>query len=343
MNKNQNVEQLRCILCLIVFASHLQQAIGTAPFLELPVIRVFTDGGFAVSVFFVISGYYLTNSFSKGNICSVGDLIRFILKRWKRLYILPWFSILFAIALYLASPRMENGLTQEINNFWLTPLTPEYIIRNLIMIHYSGPSQLNPPLWTIAKEITMAVELPLLLIVAGVGRNEKKKLRIVILIALIIIMAVLNHYTPKVSYVYIFLIGALVNSLKDGFPSAAKKTIIVLGAVGFSLLCIPTEGVPWFASTAFRVMGLFLFVIPFWGNKIILPIDTGKYPLGELAFSFYLVHYPCILFWRFICRKADFVSYFTYALIVFVTALIATALFVWLGRALAGEKNRAGK
>jgi len=58
------------------------------------------------------------------------------------------------------------------------------------------------------------------------------------------------------------------------------------------------------------------------------------------SFAFYLVHFPCVLFWRFICTEHTALLYCSYTLLVLVSSLLLSILMMKAERLIRIVLNR---
>ncbi len=151
-----NFDAMRVFAALLVLLSHsVQVAHGTNDY-EL-LFRLShgqaTFGQLAVAVFFVISGYLITQSYDRSQ-----NAFKFVLARVLRL--LPALAIMVLLLAVVAGPLLS---TLPVSIYFTSPAVPRFIASNLTLVGYGGrlpgvfesnpaPYAVNAPLWTLGYE-----------------------------------------------------------------------------------------------------------------------------------------------------------------------------------------------
>lgn len=152
------IDGLRALAILVVIVNHINK-------------QAMPSGYLGVDVFFVISGYVITSSFSNDQSKSLGDfLLRFYSRRIKRL--IPALMILviivsFLICLVNPEPGTMLGLGRRalfgISNIQLFKDSTDY---------FAASTELNPftHTWSLGVEEQFYILYPLLVWIAGYGK-----------------------------------------------------------------------------------------------------------------------------------------------------------------------------
>ncbi len=129
-------------------------------------LRILVDGTAAVVVFFVLSGFVLSLPYFEGR----PPLYRhFLIRRFCRIYFPFAAAIFFAICVYAVVdrnfPQGAIWLNGDFPALYIPPsfaVTPEMVIRHLLMIGYSMDVVLDVPMWSLIHEVRISLILPLL-------------------------------------------------------------------------------------------------------------------------------------------------------------------------------------
>jgi len=311
--KLDSIQGLRALAVLLVIAYHY----------GFPV----KNGFVGVDVFFVISGFVITQSLMRNRTNSKRqDLINFYIKRIARLF--PAFFVVFLFTMFAVflvySPNVgvqQNaikgslGAMLALSNFAIPRISGGY---------FGASGESNPFLhtWSLSVEEQFYFIYPLLfffLIWLNIRRNSKRLqnliLSLIILFSFLLTINVeplsklsslgtLTYFAPQ-ARVWEFLLGVMValNPLSEN--GSIKKRMRRLNVVTISLIII--------FSIAWRFdpdASLFLVIIPVGSAAIFLAISGFKsygelenhkrknfvtkilVHLGDLSYSLYLWHWP---------------------------------------------------
>ncbi len=162
-----NFDALRAIAALMVFVS------GTI--LTEPISRISrqqTDAGsIAVSIFFIISGYLITMSFTRSR-----SILSFVMNRALR--ILPAHAVVLLVLTFVAGPLLS---VEPMSIYFRSPETYGFFLVNLSLYDYWGylpgvfphtpvPGAVNGSLWTLNHEVACYA---LILVLGSVGLLNK--------------------------------------------------------------------------------------------------------------------------------------------------------------------------
>ncbi len=298
-NYYKHIDGLRALAVTLVFLCHLD---------------IFFSGGFVgVDVFFVISGFLITNIIiQQFNSPSGFSFLNFYERRVKRIFPALFSTLLFSFiaGIFLLNPAPFKIFGQSLSFAALS-------ISNIFFKNQSGYfdifSQSSPLLhtWSLGVEEQFYIFFPIILFFC----HKFFKKNLVIIIALIFVASfLLNLYyqnSELVALYYLaqyrafeFCIGAfIVFLLKYEFNIGSTFTEILcfLGIVLIvvsSLIYSPNTLFPSYNALA-----------PCIGAALIIYAGTAKYTgyifrctpsrqLGLISYSLYLIHWPLIIFFK---------------------------------------------
>ena len=263
-------------------------------------LAIFYNGGFAVSVFFVLSGYVVANSAAKRHLPVVFNLCQ----RYGRLAVPVLAGTLFGWLLLKTFPDAVRQLRlAEPGNGWLNdvysanlPAFGRAVFDGGFLVFWHGYSFFNNPLWTMQIEL---IGSWLLYAIYGLSQDRA---RIWILAGYLVLPLLLA--LPEFSA---FAAGALMREaatahrLPKRWPVAALVFAIVFGAMmkgygdrmGLHFPAPVALGAPhklWHVAAAISLMYAILNLD--WLNRL-MGGPAGRF-LGRISFGLYLVHAPLL-------------------------------------------------
>jgi len=318
------LEGLRGIAAAVVVLYHLVLAftprgVGVVPVghggwdVVLQFILGLLNGGAAVAVFFVLSGFILSLPFAKDR--SVTRVLVAALKRWPRLAVLTTLACLFAWALIHWSGRDYKAAAGVITSGWLashgnSPLGHhltwwDAIEEGLFSVFTTGSVHFDSPLWTMRIELfgSFAIFLaaPFLFAI------RSWPLRLVLIGGVMVCVG----GTYPVTYLSDFLMGTILAMLyaEDRMPIFSDWQAVVVGLVAvylFSftfeqklLIHAPIKAVLPAGDTSHYVWdaGAVLMIAVLLGNPALRRVFSKTWAvwLGLLSFPIYLLHGPIML------------------------------------------------
>lgn len=278
-------------------------------FLANSPFNLFFNGGFAVSIFFVLSGFVLSYKFHQNQDFKI--LTSYSVKRYFRLLIPVAGSILICYFIHLAGLFYMNdvkGITKS--EVWLGGIFNQMtedgnvIVRNIFYsVFFEYDNRYNPVLWTMTIEFLGSL---LLFAFLGIVGKNKRWIILHILVTLVIFYLDRKFYAA-------FILGSLISklfvngySLPVGLKGQFIKIVLLLLGIYFSTFpqtihiessiwgILNLEGTNTYEIS--HVLGAFLilFVICFDQRLIhFLSMKVFTY-LGKISFSFYLLHLAII-------------------------------------------------
>jgi peptidoglycan/LPS O-acetylase OafA/YrhL len=292
--------------------------------LNYPFALIIQNARFSVSIFFVLSGFVLSNSAAK----TKGTLPARLVARYLRLtvpmtasLILAWFAYnqfsTWRLALQALSP--DGWLTQHFYGTHV-PGLPEAIKDGLYRVYLTGASLFNNVVWTMRRELLGSVAI---YVIYRFCRENY------LWAALAVFLAV---SVPTASYLC-FPIGAL---LREAWVRGwLRGTKGAWAACLAGLSCSPLV-------TAFNLSSTFLAIFDSIGAGLlvfsILSLPLLQWFLltkllqflGRVSFALYLVHVPVIISltaWLYFHLQISFYFKFT---IMFFSTVLMSAFVAWL-------------
>lgn len=289
---------LRLICALIVIYEHsvLLSETEVLPCLELR--------GIAVNVFFILSGFWVTQSYLRSS-----SVMEYAKKRCKKI-----FPLYFTVVL-LSAVLLVFFSTLPAKDYFTDSGFYKYLIANLSTLNFIHPTlpgvfeglvlggSVNGSLWTIKIELGFYIILPIIVfIIDKVSKNHRKYGSIVLCILYIlsvmyeVFMPVITKKTilpPSLdnqfpAYISYFVSGMLI---VENWEHVFKKlNIFAIPSILVFTICTIFE-IP-ILSSLFKPITLCLIVM--WMAfrfKLFYSIGSKK----DYSYSMYLVHYPLIM------------------------------------------------
>jgi len=368
-NKLVPLEGLRGIAAAIVVLYHLvlgytPKGVGAVPHGHGP-LDTFTqfilgclNGGAAVAVFFVLSGFILSLPFAKDR--RLSRILIAALKRWPRLAALTTVACLFAWALIHLSGHNYQTAAHKIGTGWMAthgnaPLKHHNLSwtaalrEGLVNVFTTGDVHFDSPLWTMRIELfgSFAIFLaaPILFAI------QSWPLRLALIFIVMVSAGGIYPYT----YVSDFLIGTILAMLyaEDRLPFFTNPQAALLGLVALYLFSFTYEQKLLIDAPIKAIMppgdtshfiwdaGAVLMILLLLGNPFLRRIFSHSWAiwLGLLSFPIYLLHGPIMLsagatiFNKTLPTLGQPASALTACLISIALTLACAIPLIWLDRA----------
>lgn len=319
LNYKPEIDCLRAIAVFLVILFHF----------ELFMVK----GGFiGVDIFFVISGYLITNLIIKDIKENKFSSIEFYTRRLRRIIPALYSTILVVliISYFILSPDHFNRVSNS-------SISAVGAYSNFFFWHESGYFDFDkffkPFLhtWSLSVELQFYLIWPILIfIIIKLFRNKLIIFVLLIFLSTLFLSIIFSGRAPGYFYftlfrLFEFSIGSLVYLLKDNIKIKANDLLFFVGIVlimfssfGFSAKSVfpgINALVPCFGAALILITGgkLIFFKRIFINNVLIY--------LGKISYSLYLVHWPLIIFYRYI--KLEPLQNLEKILLIFVTIIIS--------------------
>jgi peptidoglycan/LPS O-acetylase OafA/YrhL len=292
------LDSWRGICAVLVLLFHLDLA---SHFLLLPMVR---NGGIGVDFFFVLSGFVIAHAYG-GRLSDRASAVRFVVRRFGRLYPLHVFTLGIMVALELIKLAMVIGLKIPSGD---PPFggdnTIAALFGNLVLINGLGVFQSftwNGPSWSISTEFYTYL---LFLAVSFLGWKRQRAVSILIAVAAAIGLGI-NAYTNTLgtttgggllSCIYGFFLGTLTygvfrHLLDNKIVPPQWLEWVALGLVLAAFTYRPM------LQESFRPLVFAAVVIIFAferGPVSRVLLKRQIHHLGIISYSVYLIHFPLI-------------------------------------------------
>ena len=300
MKYRADIDGLRAVAVLSVVAYHIMP-------------WVVPGGYIGVDVFFVISGYLITNILwgqLKKNTFSFAD---FYAKRIRRL-----FPALFAMILACSVFEYFFGVPQEIYEFGISAISSVFYVSNHYFLskdsYFAEGLENNPLLhtWSLSVEEQFYIIFPALLVLLfRKGKGRETVIIGVILGASLLFSEILLHVNSAASFYVVlsrlwqFLFGALLAfiPMKNAVSKSFSELIgwFGLAMLGYSFFyysgLTPFPGINALIPT---IATLFLLYAGqhegLWITRV-LSLSIARF-FGKISYSLYLWHWPLIVFYK---------------------------------------------
>jgi peptidoglycan/LPS O-acetylase OafA/YrhL len=312
------LEGLRGIVAVIVMLGHMVRGLvpaGDGAWQGLHQFhRWLLNGGAAVTIFFVLSGFILSLPFARDR--SRLRVLTALLKRWPRLAAATTIACLFSWALIELSQDNYERAAAVTGNKWMAnhfnaPLRGYEISwaaavrEGLYQVFISGTSRFDSPLWTMRIELFGSFAVFFMAPVLFGFNNWP--LRLVVIGAVMVAGGTVFPFT----YVSDFLVGTILAMLfaENKMPEFSNWAAAGTGLAGIYLFCFsaaenhmihaPIKAILPAGETAHFVwdVSAALIIMVLLGNPFLRHVFSKTWAiwLGLLSFPIYLLHVPIML------------------------------------------------
>jgi len=251
------------------------------------------NGGLAVTIFFVLSGFVLGESFGKGR-HTIKNSAVFLIRRLLRLY--PVYLILVIVsALYMWSGfRYQTyQAASPWFHWWMNfEMSFKELLLNAFFIHI----YLGGVTWTLRVIIIASLLFPLMYIIF-------KKASLLINFGLIVLLTIASftifdlHRFIDLRYLYMFYLGLTIPRSKHFFvslqPALHAITLIPFVFIAFYLRFITDiyQAMVFESLFAWLLIGLIVYN----STRIFLFLESRLFQfLGRISYSLYLTHFTVL-------------------------------------------------
>jgi len=351
-NKLYHLEGLRGLAALAVLVGHTLGAFWPSripmeldPFNLLGLLHVFYDGGFAVLIFFALSGYVLTYRAKQNN--GITALKSTAIKRYPRLAIPALASIILAYLL-LKSGLMFNGdASKQIGSIWLGYFfgfeadLATALKQGFYGAIFTGETSYNSSLWTLTIEFYGALlVIGLAIILRRSGSWRYGSLLVLIAIGIWLFGNYGIYYGTLIAGLMLGMIDHK-STWKAWIVAPAFITALWLGGFNKGTLYFPFNELTIMINsheidkpTLSKSIGAIIMVLCILrshGLKSFFSTVACKF-LGKISFSLYLVHVAIICSigsWVFITTNSHGPQWIS-ATLAITTSIIASIIMAIL-------------
>lgn len=300
MKYRADIDGLRAVAVLSVVAYHIMPWV--------------VPGGFiGVDVFFVISGFLITNILWGQLSRDTFSFADFYAKRIRRL-----FPALFTVILACSVFEILFGVPQEIYDFGVSAISAVFYFSNHYFLskdsYFDEELETNPLLhtWSLSVEEQFYILFPALLVLLfRRGKGKESAIIGTLLVGSLLFSEIMLHLNSPVSFYVVlsrfwqFLFGALLAFIP--MKNAVSKPFIEaigwfgLGLLGFSFFyysgLTPFPGINALVPTIGTLFVLYAGQHEgLWITRT-LSISFARF-FGKISYSLYLWHWPLIVFYK---------------------------------------------
>ena len=315
----------RFFAAIIVVLFHFAYCIP--PFDEGILNRLIGNGHFAVTFFFVLSGFVMVLSNQKTNLKLYTEKIRFWKKRAIRLLPLYYLAILMYVIFTLG---VKN------------PIDWKEMLLNIIGVHawdLNPQPLINPPSWSLSAEFFFYLLTPPLLLFSQ-SRSIKKNIFIAILVWLITVIAFvffMQYHQRDLPFNFFpllhlstFFIGITTGNIWIAIGhniSYNKQYFLLFLIMCLTLFCVFNTGffhkkhIALFAPI-FAVI-IFITVLFEKDNQVKFPNQFFDF-LGDLSYPIYILHWPFLTYFNYFFQDANTLTW----LLKYLCGLVAFSILL---------------
>ena len=325
-NYKPEIDSLRAIAVFLVILFHFE--------------LFMVGGGFiGVDIFFVISGYLITNLIMKDMISNKFSLIEFYTRRIRRIIPALYSTIFIVVILgyFILSPDHSNRLGKS-------GISAATAYSNFFFWFESGYFDHNKyfkPLlhtWSLSVELQFYLIWPIILFT--IFKLLKKKMLIFILLIFLLSLFLSTIFSERTSgYFYFtlfrlfeFAVGSIIYLIKDDIKIKSNDLfffigilIIMMSSFGFS----EKSTFPGINALAPSIGSALILITG--GNLIYFKkIFINKFSIffGKISYSLYLVHWPLIVLYKYL--KLEPLQDIEKILLIVVTIIISFFIYKFI-------------
>jgi peptidoglycan/LPS O-acetylase OafA/YrhL len=266
-------------------------------------------GGFTgVDVFFVISGFLITQILASEIVAGTFSVLGFYDRRVRR--IVPALLVMLAVSLAVGALLLFPGDYADLAS---SSASAAFAFSNFFFLYHTGYfdqlAELMPLLhtWSLAVEEQFYLVWPVLLLALVVGRSRASVAAILAAgVAVCCAGSIIYfHFDPKAAFysplprAWELGLGALLVFL----PPLSRRiseiaTVLGLVSIGVGFLVIKPTSFPG-ASALYPCLGAALVIWPSEENTLASRLLGFLSPIGLISYSLYLWHWPIWVFFRF--------------------------------------------
>lgn len=290
-------------------------------------LNILYNGGFAVSMFFVLSGFVLSNTYQKTHNTTI--LTRYAVKRYVRLFVPVSVSIAIAWIFMKTGVFSHFGLGEVTKSqSWLEENFKNnegffHVIKNMFIdVFFRTEALYNPVLWTMTYELLGSFLIFAFLLII---HPLNYKTGLYLLLVFVLFASGNNFYAAFVGGALLSRIFVVRRALIPAIFNQ-KLLLLVVCLIGLFLCSYPfhtkvNETMYRYITFSFmnnyevyHVIGSIMLLFALLQSQTAMKLLSGK-PLvyiGKISFSFYLLHFIILCSFSCYLFKLFYPSY-TYA------------------------------
>lgn len=296
------IESLRGVAALMVAMAHSIGGVLLSNENVMAVkslLNIIANGGMGVTIFFVLSGFVLKRSLDKNKQVFIKGNGVFLWKRFLRIWPAMFVSTTFCAILinHFYTQSSSLATTHDYQIIWANPINAIQWLKDLVF----ASNFLNPVTWTLQVEMVAAL---FMLSFVRIKKKSETALFFVLLIWIAYFFYYPMYSNARVGFTFMFILGMYVDDLvKILINISIKKHIKLIFYISFLLCGLVNYVMPgdhkvvWFLMAITATINITCLVALYQqGKKIwLLEVAFFKY-IGKVSFSFYLWHFPVLIF-----------------------------------------------
>ena len=303
---------------------------------------LFKGGWLGVDIFFVISGFLISNIILSNLYNNTFSLKSFYFRRVRRIFPALYFMLLLTVPIsyLLLSPK---NIIEYINNLkYSIPFLSNIYLAQLDL-YTAEPNRYSPLLhtWSLSIEEQFYIIFPIFLILL----YRRKTFSLEFIVSFLMFLIGLNFLeVDNISKFYYFhfrswefLLGALIMVLsqKKYFKLPKNTEVYGLMLILIPILIFDDKDISSLHPKMLCLMGVSLILLNANKNKLLENLSNLKFIalLGTCSYSIYLYHQPVYAFTRlFLRRSFDEITYFYHLGLIMFILLISYLSFRFIER-----------
>jgi len=252
------------------------------------------NGGAAVTLFFLLSGLVLGQSFSRIKMNFRG-LTSFMVKRIIRLY--PVYLFVIAItAIYMKFGFVYQTFPYSSSwfNWWMNfQMTLKELFLNIFFVH----AYIGGVTWTLRVILIASFVFPIFYLI-----NKKTSLWLDILVSILLVYFSFTLFNIEgfrdLRYLYMFYLGLMIPKFKTLFSTISNRLATIVLPFGLIFLLgfrYPTN--EYYGGVVESIVSFFIIGIAAYGDKVsALDFLNRKFFqfFGKISYSLYLIHFSVL-------------------------------------------------
>ena len=257
-----------------------------------------------VLVFFTLSGFVLSLPFWAGKPLTYKQ---FVIRRVLRIY--PPYLAAVTIGMILMSLLSHGpltGLSAWTTQFWSRPLDWKTVADHVFLMASAGDNYIDTPVWSLVVEMHISLLFPLLIL--ALMQSETLTLAMAFALALLgdwgvqqdpgnHIHPFLTSFATSASFLWLFVIGAMMARHRQALTAFAKRTPVVLQILFLAGALVSLNAIWQFgAGESYRFLeqagAVALVACAAYMGWVQRLLDVAPLRwLGKISYSLYLIHF----------------------------------------------------
>ncbi|MDO5151189.1 MAG: acyltransferase, partial [Oscillospiraceae bacterium] len=321
-SRSNNINMLRFVGAVMVIAGHMGNILGT----EVPTFLGVGIHAMGVRIFFLLGGFLITQSW-----LSDPNPARYMVKRVFRIF--PALVVFVIVAAYIVGPLCTIMSPKE---YFSDPGVAVFAIKNIFLYPYYSlpgvftdlpyPYVVNGSLWTLPVEFAMYLMVPIIAVLIGLKKKDKKSFILLSILAVIAYLISIRiqygdewHcvvYGTDIGQAFALIPYYLVGMLFV-FPCMRKLLNIQIATLAVLLYsCLKYEGGIVNEILIFVIFSYLIFSLAFATP----PYFVNRFRKCEVSYGIYLYGFMIQQVVVYVCKLQDIVLSFSAYLFVSLTA-----------------------